>query len=149
MSTWDLGTPSALGAKTSDTTGAAEATATASLTERLEQTTANLRELEQLVKSGDLDSRVLQEFRNAVDHIRATSWAVQQWIGLRARSGDPYELLPTLSAERVRRGRTLLKDLLLDIQSGEVAIETPGLETLYAVVVDLEDRLKMVLRKQG
>lgn len=119
----------------------------ASLTERLEAATANLRELEQLVKSGDLDSRVLQEFRNAVDHIRATSWAVQQWIGLSAQRGNPYELLPTLSAERVRRGTTLVKDLLLDIQSGEVAIETPGLDKLYPVVVDLEQRLKMLLRR--
>lgn len=119
----------------------------ASLTERLEAATANLRELEQLVKSGDLDSRVLQEFRNAVDHIRATSWAVQQWIGLSAQRSDPYKLLPTLSAERVRRGTTLVKDLLLDIQSGEVAIETPGLDKLYPVVVDLEQRLKLLLRR--
>jgi hypothetical protein len=119
----------------------------ATLTEKLEVATANLRELEQLVKSGDLDSRVLQEFRNAVDHIRATSWAVQQWIGLRAQSSDPYELLPTLAAERVRRGTTLVRDLLLDIQSGEVAIETPGLDKLYPVVVDLEQRLKILLRR--
>jgi hypothetical protein len=120
-----------------------------SLTERLEAATANLRELEQAVKSGDLDTRVLQEFRNAVDHIRGTSWAVQQWIGLRAQSGDPYELLPTLSAERVRRGTTLLKDLLLDVSSGEVGIETPGLDKLYSVVVDLEQRLKALLKRQG
>ena len=124
-------------------------TETASLTERLEAATSNLRELEQAVKSGDLDTRVLQEFRNAVDHIRATSWAVQQWIGLRAQSGDPYELLPTLSAERVRRGTTLLKDLLLDVSSGEVAIETPGLDKLYSVVVDLEQRLKVLLKRPG
>jgi len=130
-------------------TGAPAAGTAATLTERLAAATENLRELEQLVKSGDLDTRVLQEFRNAVDHIRGTSWAVQQWIGLRNERGDPYSVIPTLSAERVRRGAALLKDLLLDIQSGEVAIETPGLDKLYPVVVDLEQRLKMVLRRPG
>jgi hypothetical protein len=51
-----------------------------SLTARLRATTAELQELENSVVSGDLDPRVLSEFRNAVDHIRNTAWAVQQWV---------------------------------------------------------------------
>ena len=48
-----------------------------SLTARLQTTTAGLQALEKVVVSGDLDPRVLSEFRNAVDHIRNTAWAVQ------------------------------------------------------------------------
>lgn len=49
---------------------------------------------------------------------------------------------------RVALAETTAPDvlLLLDIQSGEVAIETPGLDKLYPIVVDLEQRLKMLLR---
>jgi hypothetical protein len=59
-----------------------------SLTVRLRATTAELQELENSVVSGDLDPRVLSEFRNAVDHIRNTAWAVQQWVGAKEQSGE-------------------------------------------------------------
>ncbi|MGC2719690.1 MAG: hypothetical protein WA209_08870, partial [Candidatus Acidiferrales bacterium] len=52
-----------------------------SVTARLETATSELQQLEQLVQSGELDQRVLSEFRNAVDHIRTTAWAVQKWVG--------------------------------------------------------------------
>lgn len=48
------------------------------VTARLEAATGELHKLEELVKSDELDSRVLSEFRNAVDHIRSTTWAVQK-----------------------------------------------------------------------
>ena len=77
---------------------------TPSITARLEATTRELHELEELVKSGKLDPRVLAEFRNAVDHIRNTTWAVQKWIGLSDQAGaDPFSVLPIMSAERVKR----------------------------------------------
>jgi hypothetical protein len=52
-----------------------ESTSERSITTRLEAATRELNELEELVKSGALDSRVLSEFREAVDHIRSTTWA--------------------------------------------------------------------------
>jgi hypothetical protein len=70
-----------------------------SITTRLESATRELNELEELVKSGTLDSRVLSEFREAVDHVRSTTWAVQKWIGL----SDGYrEAIPLPSSDNVR-----------------------------------------------
>lgn len=43
-----------------------------SISAGLEAATGEFHHLEELVKSGDLDSRVLSESRNAVDHIRST-----------------------------------------------------------------------------
>jgi hypothetical protein len=60
-----------------------------SLTARLGATTVQLQELEHSVISGDLDPRVLSEFRNAVDHIRNTAWAVQQWLARGKSPGTP------------------------------------------------------------
>jgi hypothetical protein len=110
---------------------------------RLQAATANLVELEKLVKAGDLDTRVLQEFRDSVDQVRSTAWAVQQWIGLQEK-GDPYSLLPILAEQRVRRATQLAKDLTMDLESVDVGLETPGLKQLYEAVNRLHERLAVV-----
>lgn len=125
--------------------------AKSNLTMRLEAATSELRELEELVRSGDLDPRVLSEFRGAVDFIRTTSWAVQQWVGLEQKKSDPYTVLPMLAAERVRRATQLARDLSLDLQAVEVDFETPGLKQLYDAIDDLHQRLAVLCKsiRQG
>jgi len=118
-----------------------------SLTTRLQAITDELQELEHSVISGDLDSRVLSEFRNAVDHIRITAWTVQQWVDARQQSGDPYAVLPAFPAQRVRRATQLATDLCLDLQSVEVTAETEGIGDLYRSVDDLNRRLERLLNK--
>jgi hypothetical protein len=118
-----------------------------SLSARLQVTTVELQELERLVTSGDLDPRVLSEFRNAVDHIRNTAWAVQQWVGARENSVDPYAVLPALTAQRVHRATQLTNDLSLDLQAVEVTAETEGVGDLYRAVQDLHTRLGLLFKR--
>jgi hypothetical protein len=119
-----------------------------SITTRLESATRELNELEELVKSGDLDSRVLSEFREAVDHVRSTTWAVQKWIGLSDESGgDPFTVLPIMSAERVKRAIQISTDLSLDLQTVDVGIDTPGIIDLFNAVDDLHRRLAKLLKR--
>jgi hypothetical protein len=121
-----------------------------SITARLEAATRELNELEELVKSGALDSRVLSEFREAVDHIRSTTWAVQKWIGLSDESGgDPFTVLPIMSAERVKRAIQISTDLSLDLQTIEVGIDTPGINDLFNAVDDLHRRLAKLLKRDA
>jgi hypothetical protein len=108
---------------------------------RLQASTDELLELEQLIQPSDIDSSMLRDFRGAVDHIRTTVWAVQQWIELRERGSDPYPTLPVLARERVRRTTQLSKDLDLDLQTAEISIETEGLEDLFQAVDGLHRRL--------
>jgi hypothetical protein len=108
---------------------------------RLQASTDELLELEQLIQPSDIDSSMLRDFRGAVDHIRTTVWAVQQWIELRERGSDPYPTLPVLARERVRRTTQLSKDLDLDLQTAEVSIETEGLGDLFQAVDGLHRRL--------
>jgi hypothetical protein len=120
-----------------------------SITERLEAATGELHALEELVKSGELDSRVLSEFRDAVDHIRSTTWAVQKWLGLNSESGaDPFSVLPIMSAERVKRATQITNDLSLDLQSVDVGFETPGIVELFNAVDDLHRRLAKLLQRE-
>lgn len=126
----------------------ADPSSSTSITARLEAATSELNELEELVKSGDLDSRVLSEFRGAVDHIRNTTWAVQKWLGLSNESGgDPFSVLPIMSAERVKRGTQICQDLSLDLQTIDVGFETPGVSELFNAVDDLHRRLAKLLKR--
>src|ERR1700732_675036 len=102
-----------------------------SVSERLKAATDELQKLEQLVVSGDCAPRVLTEFRGAVDSIRQTAWAVQQWTELQSQNRDPYTVLGLLSEERVRRAAQLSRDLTIDLQSLEIGVETQGLEKLF------------------
>jgi hypothetical protein len=111
------------------------------VTQRLETVSAELKELEPLMRTGDIDARVLREFREAVDFIRSTAWAVEQFIALRKEHHDPYSVLPMLTLERVRRGTQIAHDLSLDMDSADVTFETPGLEGLFGAVRGLHNKL--------
>jgi hypothetical protein len=94
------------------------------VSERLEAATSELQELERLVVSGSCAPRVLSEFRIAVDSIRQTAWAVQQWIELQQQHRDPYSVLGILAKERVRRATRIANDLTIDLESMELSFET-------------------------
>jgi hypothetical protein len=119
-----------------------------SISERLKTATSELYELEKLVLSGSFSPRVLSEFRSAVDNVRQTSWAVQQWIGLEKQSRDPYSVMNILSAERVRRATEINKDLAIDLQSLEVGLETGGLKELFRAVSELQESLSPLFRRK-
>ena len=126
-----------------------DAGSTPSFTARLLAATRELHQLEELVKSGNLDSRVLSEFRDAVDHIRSTTWAVQKWIGLSGKSGgDPFAVLPIMAAERVKRATQMSREISLDLQSVEVGFDTPGIVALFDAVGDLHRRLAALLKRE-
>jgi hypothetical protein len=117
---------------------------------RLEEITRQLQELEILVRSGtDCAPRVLSEFRIAVDNIRQTAWAVQQWADLQQHHRDPYTVLDVLSKERVRRATQITKDLTVDLESLELSLDTEGLLELFQAVEGLYERLAPLFRKDG
>ena len=91
--------------------------------------------------------RVLSEFRDAVDSMRQTAWAVQQWTELQGQNRDPYTVLGVLSQERVRRATQIAKDLRMDLESLELGLETEGLSDLYHAVEDLGERLAPLFKK--
>ena len=118
-----------------------------SISKRLQAATAELQELEKLVLSSDLSPRVLSDFRSAVDNIRLTAWTVQQWIGLQEQSRDPYSMLNSLSAERVRRATQIAKDLTMDLQSMEIGFETEGLKEFAIAIRELHEALDPLFKK--
>src|SRR5437588_2796519 len=97
------------------------------LTERLQKATAELRDLAQALPAADIDDRVLREFREAVNHLRQTAWAVQQWMQLKEQHEDPFNVISLLAVDGVRVALMILKSLTLDFDVSEVSMETEGI----------------------
>ena len=117
------------------------------LTNRLQRVTDELTLLKEAIHSGDVDARVLREFRWAVDHIRLSAWAVSRWLEEEKERGDPYRILPFLVAERVRRATSLSTELTADLSAFEAGVETPGLSQLYDATEQLLRCLEPMVKK--
>jgi hypothetical protein len=117
------------------------------ISQRVEEATEELQAIEKLIESGAVDGRILQDFREAVNHVRQTSWAVQRWLELRDKKQDPYSAVDLLIRERVRCATQLARELGHDVESSEVDLETEGLSQLQAQVEALSKTLTRVLGK--
>jgi hypothetical protein len=84
---------------------------------RLQASTAELLDLEHTLMSGDIDSRVLRDFRDAVDHVRKSAWAVQEWQERQAKHHDTSTVLPLLMFERIRRATELCRRITAELDT--------------------------------
>lgn len=85
------------------------------LESRLKKSTADLLELERVLTSCGVDPRVLRDFRDAVDYVRKSAWAVQEWQEREARNRDTSTVLPLLMFERIRRATDLCKLITIEL----------------------------------
>jgi len=108
---------------------------------QLKKACADLVKLEYDMRSGTTDQRVLKEFRDAVDNLRKTAWAVQEWQERQSRLEDPQTVLPLLTAERVRRATQLCDAITAAMAAHEVARETVGIEEFLQAVERVRESL--------
>lgn len=108
---------------------------------QLRRASAELLRLEEAIKQKDIDPLILREFRDAVDYVRKTAWAVQEWRERQIQHRDPSTVLSLLTMERIRRATTLTNDLLQDLQTQDVSDRTEGVAELQRTVEQLHRRL--------
>ena len=111
---------------------------------RLKKATADLRTLEQAIKKGGSDPRVLREFRDAVDFVRKSAWAVYEYEERHLRHKDASTVLSLLTLERVRRGTQLSDDIAADFDARKLTSDTPGIAGLLRAVEGVAKRLRTV-----
>ena len=114
------------------------------LTFQLRKSTEELLKLEHGIKSGEIDPYVLREFRDAVDHIRKTAWAVQEWKERQVLKRDTATLIPLLVTERIRRGTQLYEALIADLQSQTIHPDDAEIEDLLHAIERLREELKRI-----
>lgn len=108
---------------------------------QLKKTCADLVNLEYDMRYGPIDPRILSEFRDAVDHVRKTSWAVQEWQERKSQHHDAQAVLPLLTAERIRRATQLCDAIIAGSAAHEITRETVGIDEFFAVVERLHQTL--------
>jgi hypothetical protein len=87
--------------------------------------------------AGNIDPRVLREFRDSVDYVRRTAWAVQEWQERQAQHRDTATVLPLLVTDRVRRATQLCAAIVKDLKEREMTSETAGIEKLLRATEQL------------
>jgi hypothetical protein len=114
---------------------------------QLKKTSAELQHLEHAMRTGGIDQRILMDFRDAVDHVRKTAWAVQEWQERQITHHDPQTLLPLLTSERIRRAAQLGNAIVSDLMTQEVTRETPGVDKLFDAVQRMHRLLDDLLKQ--
>jgi len=113
---------------------------------QLRKTSAELVKIEQEIKSGGVDPRILEEFRDSVDYVRKTAWAVQEWQERQLQKHDPQTVLPLITSERIRRATQLSIAITTDLAAHEVTRETIGMREFFRAVENLYQRVADLFR---
>jgi hypothetical protein len=111
------------------------------VTFRLKMAIDDLLKLEKAIRPGGMDPSVLREFRDAVDYVRKTAWALQELQERQAQQRDTATVRSLLTEERVRRATQLSKALASDLDSHEVTDGTTGAADLLRAIEGLHQRL--------
>ena len=85
------------------------------VSKQLQKATAELNHLEQLLKAGMVDREALTDFRESVNRVRHTGWAVQQAM---EAPGSKEDVQLILTMERVRAACQLNGQLAADLNLG-------------------------------
>jgi hypothetical protein len=118
------------------------------VTFRLKKAIDDLLKLEQAIRTGGLDPLVLREFRDAVDYVRKTAWALQELQERQAHQRDTATVRSLLTEERVRRATQLGKALASDVDSREVTNGTTGVAELFRAIEELNKRLAELFKSR-
>jgi hypothetical protein len=114
---------------------------TPELSSRLKKTNEELKNLQDSVRTGMLNVKVLMDFRKATDRARQASAAVQQWLETQGKGNDPYKLMLQVMSQRVEMATQFVTEVTHDLESGDVDFDTPGLPELNKAVRTLTERL--------
>ena len=118
-----------------------EAQKTPGFTTKLRNADEDLLELRSSLRTGMVNVKVLMEFRQAIEHARNASAAVQQYLEQEKSGGDPFAMLPKVVQERMQMAIALLRDVTQDIEGGDIDFDTPRLPVLHRTVATLQERL--------
>ena len=116
------------------------------ISKQVERATAELNQLEQLLKAGMVERDVLTDFRESVNRVRHTGWAVQQAMEAPSSKEDVALIL---TIERVRAATQLNAQLVVDLGliKDKELVDQDKLTTLRAQLECLAKMLDEMINK--
>ena len=115
---------------------------TSTVSQRLESSIGDLQSLQEVLLSGDLDPRVLKDFRDALNRIRNTAWAAQQLVASQVSDQGPESVTTLLASERVRTAYQLCRSIRDDLGSNDIQFQKGQLSELYGAATQLAEQLR-------
>jgi hypothetical protein len=109
---------------------------------RLKSAVEELRRVDRLLLGGDLDPRILTDFRDALNRVRNTAWSAQQYLTRKDNQQDSNSVISLLAGERIRAMYQLCQALLSDLDSTDVRFQTGQLAELQSQIRKLGERLE-------
>lgn len=114
--------------------------------ERLKIAIEEISGIQSLLVSGELDPRILADFRDAVNRVRNTAWAAYQYAESKITGKDSRNIISLAAAERIRATYQLCEALQEDLASTDVHLQPGQLIQLHAATKTLTDKLEEVIR---
>lgn len=116
---------------------------------RLEKAILELQGLQELLLSGDLDPHVLADFRDAVNRVRNSAWAAQQYVARKECNRDSTSVLSFLAGERVRAAYQLCRSISEDLKKPDIDFQAGSLVHLHEVTKALTEQLEGIINRLG
>ncbi|MBZ5680368.1 MAG: hypothetical protein LAO24_09710 [Acidobacteriia bacterium] len=101
-----------------------------------------LRAVQPLLLSGEVDPHVLRDFRDAVNRVRNTAWAAQQFVASRLSDQGTGGVVSLLAAERIRAAFQLCRSIQGDLGRTDIRFQRGQLTELYGAATQLTEQLK-------
>lgn len=114
--------------------------------ERLKTAIEELSGIQSLLVAGELDPRILADFRDAVNRVRNTAWAASQYAESKITGKDSGNIISLAAAERMRATYQLCQAIQEDLASTDVHLQIGQLIQLHAATKSLTDKLDEVVR---
>src|ERR1700674_1547011 len=123
--------------------GAGTATDTS---DRLKAAIAELGGIHSLLVAGELDPRILADFRDAVNRVRNTAWAAYQYAESKITGKDSGSIISLAAAARMRAAYQLCQAIQEDLASTDVHLQAGQLIQLHAATKTPTEKLDEVVR---
>jgi hypothetical protein len=109
---------------------------------RLKSAISELRRLQKLLLSEEVDARILSDFRDALNRVRNTAWAAQQSLASKLFDKGPTDVVSLLASERIRAAYQLCRSIEEDLTSDDIQFQKGQLSELHSVAARLVEQLK-------
>jgi hypothetical protein len=116
---------------------------------RLEKGISELQGLHDVLLSGDLDPHILADFRDALNRIRNTAWAAQQYVARKETGQDSSSVLSFLVGERIRATHHLCQAISEDLKRTDIEVQAGSLIRLHEVTKVLTEQLEGAIKRLG
>jgi hypothetical protein len=126
-----------------------ESTVCLNVPSRLEKAIEELQRLHEMLLSGDLDSHILADFRDALNRVRNTAWAAQQYVTRKETGQDSSTVLSFLVGERIRATHHLCQAISEDLKRTDIDVQAGSLIQLHEVTKVLAEQLEGAIKRLG